>query len=215
MMSRSRLSFRPRPLLGAACLIAGFTVSALWVHAATQSSAEATPPPPPTTVSLPQDSARSIAAFKKMATVLRHPRCINCHTVTDFPRQGDAGTPHAMKVLRGPDNHGTPAMQCLSCHRDANQRNGVPGAPHWGIAPLSQGWEGLDDHQLAEVLKDRGKNGDRTLDKLFEHMAHDQLVAWAWTPGGKRLTPPISHAEFADLVREWINHGAVSPPPGK
>lgn len=209
-MSRFRLSIRTRPVVGAACLVVGFAVSTFWVHAAVQSAGSA---PPPTTVAPKEDPARSIAAFQKIATVLRHPRCINCHTVTDFPRQGDAGTPHTMSVLRGPDNHGTPAMQCLSCHRDANQRNGVPGAPHWGIAPLSQGWEGLDDHQLAEALKNRGKNGDRSLEKLYEHMAHDQLVAWAWTPGGKRLTPPIGHAEFADLVREWINHGAVSPPP--
>jgi hypothetical protein len=43
-------------------------------------------------------------------------------------------------------------------------------------------------------------------------MAHDPLVAWAWNPGGERQPPPVSHAEFAHQVRQWIDSGAVSPP---
>ena len=156
------------------------------------------------------DRAKSQATFVQIATVLRHPRCINCHTVTDFPREGDAGRRHAMNVRRGPDDHGRPAMRCDSCHQDANQANGVPGAPLWGLAPLSMGWEGLDDHQLAEALKDPAKNGRRSLEMLYEHMARDPLVAWAWNPGGTREPPPVSHEEFARLVRLWIDTGAAS-----
>lgn len=201
---------RPRLLLVFAGLAAA--VTALWVRAANPPSVA---PPPPTTVAVAPDAARSTAAFLKIAAVLRHPRCINCHTVTDFPRQGDAGRPHAMRVKRGPENHGTAALKCLSCHRDANQPSGVPGAPHWALAPLAMGWEGLDDHQLAEALKDRVKNGDRDFEKLYQHMARDPLVAWAWTPGATRAAPPVSHEEFARLVREWIDTGAASPPAAK
>ena len=196
-----------------ACLAAGAglmlgSVATIWFGCST-----GTPSATSTSTSTPSaaDRAKSQATFVQIAAVLRHPRCINCHTVTDFPRAGDTGRRHPMNVKRGPDNHGLPAMRCDSCHQDANQANGVPGAPGWVLAPLSMGWEGLDDHQLAEALKDPAKNGQRSLEKLSEHMAHDPLVAWAWSPGGTREPPPVPHDEFARLVRLWIDTGAASP----
>ena len=158
------------------------------------------------------DAGRSQEAFRQVATVLRHPRCMNCHTATEFPRQGNERRRHDMLVMRGPDDHGAPAMRCLSCHQNINQPNGVPGAPNWGLAPLTMAWEGLDDHQLAEALKDPTRNGRRSLEQLYEHMAHDELVGWAWQPGGTREPVPIPRDAFAKLVREWIDTGAVSPP---
>ncbi|HEX4953847.1 MAG TPA: hypothetical protein VF017_10690 [Thermoanaerobaculia bacterium] len=159
------------------------------------------------------DPARSRAAFAEIAQVLRHPRCIACHTVTDFPRQGTELRPHDMNVRRGADNHGVTAMRCASCHTDANQDSGVPGAPHWALAPLSMGWEGLDDHQLAEALKDRAKNGNRSLEDTLRHFAEDPLVGWAWQPGGDRQPPPISRQELVRLLREWIDTGAYGGQP--
>lgn len=161
------------------------------------------------------DRARSIEAFKQVASVLRHPRCINCHPAGDFPRQGEDRHRHTMNVVRGPDNHGAPAMKCSSCHQGVNQQNGVPGAPHWGLAPKSMGWENLDDHQLAEALKDPAKNGKRSLEQIFEHNARDELVGWAWNPGAGRETPPLSRAEFVQALRTWIDTGAISPEPAK
>lgn len=169
-------------------------------------------PSAPTPVKM-ADRARSQAAFKQVAAVLRHPRCINCHTVTDFPRQGTAMLRHSMNVLRGPDDHGAAAMRCSSCHQAINQKNGVPGAPNWGLAPLAMGWEGLDDHQLAEALKDPAKNGHRSLEQIFDHMAHDELVGWGWNPGANREPVPIPREEFARILREWIDTGAISPDP--
>ena len=157
------------------------------------------------------DTAKSTAAFKQVAAVLRNPRCINCHTSTEFPRQGDDRHRHQMNVLRGPDNHGAVAMRCNACHQDINQKNGVPGAPNWGLAPLSMKWEGLSDHELAESLKDPSRNGQRSLEQLFDHMAHDELVGWAWHPGSTRAPVPISRDEFARQVRIWIDTGAASP----
>lgn len=158
------------------------------------------------------DAVRSAAAFRQLATVLRHPRCMNCHTATDFPRQGDERRRHDQLVQRGPQDHGVEAMQCSTCHREVNQRtNGVPGAPGWGLAPLSMAWEGLDDGQLADQLKDQKRNGSHSLEDLFDHMANDELVGWAWKPGGNRQPPPMSREAFARLVREWIDTGAVSP----
>lgn len=158
------------------------------------------------------DPARSQEAFRQVVAVLRHPRCMNCHTATEFPRQGNERRRHDMLVLRGADDHGAPAMRCSSCHQNINQSNGVPGAPNWGLAPLAMAWEGLNDRQLAEQLKDPARNGQRSLEQLYEHMAHDELVGWAWQPGGTRDPVPISRTEFARLVREWIDTGASSPP---
>ena len=158
--------------------------------------------PRPASSPSPRESAReaSQAAFRRVAAVLRHPRCINCHTATDFPRQGDRGQPHLLNVRRGADNHGEVGMRCSACHQAANQLNGVPGAPSWGLAPLSMAWEGLDDHALAEALKDRARNGGRSLPDLLRHMSEDPLVDWAWHPGGERAPVPVDKAAFvADL----------------
>ena len=106
-------------------------------------------------------------------------------------------------------------MRCLSCHQDQNQdAAGVPGAPHWHLAPLSMGWEGLDDHQLAEAIKDRSKNGDRSLAEIRRHMAEDPLVLWGWDPGAGRSPVPISHADFIAAFDAWVAAGAPSPEPG-
>ena len=157
------------------------------------------------------DAARSAAAFSQIAAVLRHPRCINCHTATEFPRQGNERRRHDMLVMRGADDHGAPAMRCSSCHQNVNQANGVPGAPNWGLAPLAMAWEGLDDRQLADALKDPEKNGRRSLEQILDHLANDELVGWGWHPGASRQPVPIPRDDFTRIGREWIDTGALSP----
>ena len=34
-------------------------------------------------------TAQGLAAWAQVYSVLTHPRCINCHTATDYPQQGD------------------------------------------------------------------------------------------------------------------------------
>ena len=164
----------------------------------------------------PQDEkAKSVAAFRDVARLLRHPRCLNCHPSGDAPHVGELRKRHAMNVQRGEDGHGVPAMRCSTCHRDENQDAvGLPGAPHWHLAPRSMGWENLDDHDLAEALKDPNKNGNRSLADIVEHMEKDPLVGWAWDPGKGRSAPPISREETIRKLRIWIETGAVSPEPG-
>ncbi len=58
--------------------------------------------------------------FVEFVSVLRHPRCMNCHSQGDFPRQGDDGHPHSMNVRRGPQRHGVTAEKCSTCHQDHN-----------------------------------------------------------------------------------------------
>ncbi|MEM9191825.1 MAG: hypothetical protein AAGF12_21820 [Myxococcota bacterium] len=158
------------------------------------------------------DPAASRAAFAELGPVFQHPRCINCHPSDAYPRQGDEGQRHFLNVERGPENHGLPGMRCGTCHQDANQEHaGIPGAPHWGLPPLSQGWQGLTVREICEAIKDRSRNGARSLDAIEVHLVEDPLVAWAWNPGGDREPPPIEYAEFQRLARVWADNGGHCP----
>jgi hypothetical protein len=155
--------------------------------------------------------------FLRIATVLQHPRCLNCHPRGDNPLQGADHHPHLMKITRGADNKGAVAARCYACHRDENNAlSGVPGAPHWQLAPASMGWQGLSPGELCAVLKNPQLNGNRSLADLVKHMDEDKLVQWGWNPGkdidGKEREPvPIPHAEFVSLLKEWVALGGACP----
>jgi hypothetical protein len=157
--------------------------------------------------------ARSVALFGEVATVLGSPRCANCHPMDDTPRQRDGHELHEPPVSRGPDDRGVPGAECASCHQDANLPLApVPGAPGWHLAPRSMGWLGQSPGQICAALTDRARNGDRDLEQLAEHLAHDPLVAWGWAPGAGRTPAPGSQAALGELFRAWIDTGAVCPP---
>ena len=158
------------------------------------------------------DRDASIQAFRGMLEVLRHPRCLNCHPSGDFPRQADDRHRHRMLVMRGPDDRGTPALRCSTCHQTANTADGlVPGAPHWQLAPRSMGWEGLcatrTSAARSRIPRGTGPVGPGS---LVEHMTGDALVQWAWQPGA-RPAPPVGQQEFHALVRRWAATGAACP----
>jgi hypothetical protein len=158
------------------------------------------------------DRQSGLEAFAGVAAVLRHPRCLNCHTVTNFPRQGDDRHPHVNLVRRGPDNKGVPGQLCSTCHQaENNAASGVPGRPNWHLAPLSMAWEGLSDADLCRTLKDPKRNGGRDGRALTEHMANDPLVAHGWDPGEKFKPLSISHAEALQLMETWVRAGAPCP----
>ncbi|WP_299455357.1 hypothetical protein [uncultured Microscilla sp.] len=156
-------------------------------------------------------------AFDKMMSVLMHKRCMNCHPSDDRPRQGEDSHVHNFGVQRGKDNHGTLSLRCQTCHQSENNPySGVPGAPHWGLAPKSMGWQGLSRVAIAKALLDPAKNGDRSLKDIVKHLTEDKLVAWAWNPGvdasGKaRETPPVSRQAFIKAVKQWAEAGANIP----
>jgi hypothetical protein len=159
--------------------------------------------------------AQSAAIFSKMATVMQYPRCMNCHTTTAFPRQGDDRHRHTMNVMRGPDDCGAAGLHCSTCHHATNQRaSGVPGAPDWHLAPLRMAWDGLSAGELCRALFDPAHGGMKP-DGLVAHF-RTGLVRWAWSPGvdahGRpRTSPPIAYANFMALTRAWIASGAVCP----
>ncbi len=153
--------------------------------------------------------------FVAFVSVLRHPRCMNCHSRGDFPRQGDDSHPHTMNVRRGPEGHGATAEKCTTCHQDHNLAGAhmPPGAPNWGLPPPSTPmiWEGLTDRQICRAIKDPKQNRNRNLDQLVVHLTSDKLVMWAWEPGEGRNPIPMSHDEFAAKVKKWQAAGAPCP----
>src|ERR1019366_5244368 len=127
---------------------------------------------------MPHDDAGAAAAFEAIVPVLRHPRCMNCHSNGDFPRQGDDSHRHTMHMPRG--------------------------APNWHLPSpaMPMIWEGLTDHQLCELLKDPQKNGHRTAEQIVEHM-HTPLVLWGWVPGEGRTPITTPQHDFLAKVQEW------------
>ena len=89
--------------------------------------------------------------------------------------------------------------------------SGVPGAPNWHLAPKSMAWQGLTDGQIGQALLDKSKNKGRDVAALVEHLTKDSLVQWAWNPGEGRALPPLNQIEFAKVVHEWADNGAVVP----
>jgi hypothetical protein len=159
------------------------------------------------------DREKSLAAFRQIAQVMRSPRCMNCHTTTEFPRQGEHARRHDQLVMRGSDGKGMAPMLCIACHQETNSPDGyVPGASDWHLAPTSMSWErARGDKALCEGLLDKKRNGNRLAKGIVIHMTNDPLVQWAWTPGRARRPPPIGQDEFHALLQQWEANGAVCP----
>ena len=159
------------------------------------------------------DDAGAAAAFEAIVPVLRHPRCMNCHSSGDFPRQGDDSHRHTMQIRRG-NGQVMNAVRCSACHQDHNLvcLHMPPGAPGWHLPSpaMPMIWEGLTDHQLCELLKDPQQNGHRTAEQIVEHM-HTPLVLWGWAPGHGRAPVPMPQHEFFAKVQEWAAKGAACP----
>lgn len=166
----------------------------------------------------PEEQAQAIAAFGTVQQVLQHPRCQNCHIPGDAPLQYDAGTPHAMGVVRGPDGHGAEGLPCATCHGNANPPasygpHAPPGAPHWALPRPEQKmvFIGLSPAALCATIKNRKTNGGRSLSALVTHVSDDSLVRWGWNPGGERAPVPVPHTEFVAKFRVWTAAGGPCP----
>lgn len=167
--------------------------------------------------------AQGLAAWEKVYSVLISPRCINCHTATNYPQQGDDRRRHFANVVRGGhEGKGVPALTCAGCHQEVNaDSTGVPGSPNWHLAPLSMKWQDTNDRLLSSAavcraVTDRSRNHNMDGRALLKHNAEDKLVLWGWNPGRRpdgtmRTLPPLTHAEFADATRIWVEAGTPCP----
>ncbi|MEP6748263.1 MAG: hypothetical protein ABJB86_11095 [Bacteroidota bacterium] len=162
-----------------------------------------------------KDSVGSQKAFLAAYKVLMSPRCMNCHPAGDIPLQGDDSHLHTQGVKRGIDGKGVYALKCSNCHQPQNSV-GIhmpPGNPNWHLPPanMKMVFQGRTPKELAAQLKDRKRNGNKTMSQLIDHVTNDKLVLGGWNPGDGRTLPPSSHAEFAKNFKAWIDKGAYLP----
>ena len=175
-----------------------------------------------TTFATNPNVAAGLAAWDQVYSVLISPRCINCHTATKYPQQGDDRHRHFANVIRGEEGRGVPALRCIGCHQEVNaDSTGVPGGPDWHLAPLSMQWQDKNDRPLSSAsvcgqITDRKRNENMDGKALLEHHSEAALVLWAWNPGRRpdgtmRTVPPLSHAEFVNATRTWVDAGTPCP----
>ncbi|WP_375460153.1 Isoquinoline 1-oxidoreductase subunit [uncultured Enterovirga sp.] len=167
--------------------------------------------------SIGDPKARSVALFEEAGRVLTHPRCLNCHPVSDRPLQGETSRPHEPPIFAGETGLGSPSMPCTSCHGQSNFRlvgtrvGSMPGNPKWQLAPREMAWENQTLGAICRQLKDPARNGGKDFAALIEHSAHDELVGWGWNPGVGRASAPGTQELFGLLVKAWIETGAECP----
>jgi hypothetical protein len=169
--------------------------------------------------SISDRAARSKALFSEAGKVIINPRCMNCHPAGDHPLQGDDHHIHQPAALRGEANNGVPGLVCATCHSDRNftlsvgeaRYQSIPGHPRWALAPLEMAWEGKSLGEICGQIKDPIRNGGRSLALLHEHIAKDDLVAWAWRPGAGRTPAPGTQEQLGTLIQAWIDTGAECP----
>jgi hypothetical protein len=161
------------------------------------------------------DASASRAAFLQLYRVLTSPRCQNCHPAGDTPLQGDDSHVHIQNVKRGADGHGVTAMRCDTCHQTVNLPGAhmPPGNPKWALPPQEHKmvFTGRSPTELCRQIKDPKQNGGRTLEKLLDHVANDDLVGWGWNPGDGRSLPPLSRPDTVEQMKIWIAGGAACP----
>lgn len=189
-------------------------LAALLVAAASSAAVAQTLPlqPVDSFASIADRAERSRALFTEAGKVIQSPRCMNCHPAGSRPSQGADMHPHLPIVTRGRDDKGSGALPCATCHQAVNYpQAGIPGHALWHLAPISMAWQTRSLPQICEQIKDRQRNGGKSLAQLHEHMAHDPLVGWAWNPGAGREPAPGTQEAFGQLIAAWIETGAACP----
>jgi hypothetical protein len=201
-------------LVGASCasLLVIFGIDT----ATAQNAAELRSPSEFSAIQDPQ--TRSRALFAEAAKVIMNPRCMNCHPATDRPLQGDDRHIHRPPVTRGDDGGGVAGNTCGACHTESNFTLGekagyqsIPGHPRWSLAPVEMAWVGKSMGEICAQIKDPRRNGGRDLTLLHEHLAKDDLIAWAWNPGLGRAPAPGTQERLGELIQAWIDTGAQCP----
>jgi len=176
--------------------------------------------PPSAFAGIADPAERSRALFGEVAKVLTSPRCMNCHPAGDRPLQGNDHHLHQPPVVRGASGDGAPGLPCQACHMSRTvdlypgavaSYESIPGHPRWELAPIAMAWQGKSVGDICRQLKDRNRNGGRTLAMVQEHVAKDDLVAYGWAPGKGRAPAPGTQALAGELVQAWIDTGAECP----
>ncbi len=178
---------------------------------------------PPTEGSVSVETG--LDAWSRVYEVTSHPRCANCHTgpsdrpMWSGPSYGETRQ-HGMNIQAGESRIGAETLQCSTCHttkrKDWDNANGTPhAAPRvamgWQLAPVEADWFGRSTEEICAQLRDPDRNGGRTLIDLAEHLNHDLILHWAWSPGGGREPAPYSLQEHVNDILDWGVAGMPCP----
>ncbi len=172
--------------------------------------------------------AEGLEAWERIYEVASHPRCANCHVgeserpMWSGPSYGEA-QPHGMNVYAGQSRIGAETgLLCTTCHVNSthtDRNNEKPhAAPHiagtWVLAPAEADWYGRGSNFICEQLRDPERNGNRTFMELAQHLGHDKILHWAWTPGGGREPAPRTLQAHIDDMLRWGVAGMPCPGDG-
>ena len=197
-------------VLGAGSLVSG--------PAASQTAGSGGLRGPDAFASIADQAERSRALFTEAAKVIMNPRCMNCHPAGDHPTQGNDMHAHQPPAYRGDGGVGVAGAHCSACHTEKNftlhegaAYASIPGNPRWGVAPIEMAWQGKSMGDICRQIKDPNRNGGRDLKLVHEHMASDDVVAWAWNPGEGREPAPGTQQMLGQLIQAWVDTGARCP----
>lgn len=167
------------------------------------------------------DEAAGLEAWSRIYEVTSHPRCANCHTgasdrpMWSGPSYGEA-RPHGMKIRAGESRIGAEFLLCSTCHSFSEIPQTVPhAAPRvgasWQLAPVEADWFGRSSEKVCVQLRDPELNGGRSYLDLADHLGHDVILHWAWSPGPAREPAPYSLEDHVMDIHVWGAAGQPCP----
>ncbi|MEQ8480305.1 MAG: hypothetical protein RIC18_06590 [Hoeflea sp.] len=170
-------------------------------------------------------TSEGLASWQTFYEVASHPRCSNCHVGADNrpmwsgPSYGETRV-HGMNINAGESRIGAETLMCSTCHVTLSESdpdaNPVPhAAPRvaapWLLPPVEAEWFGKSSAYICNQLRDPARNGDRTIREVAAHLDHDQILHWAWNPGGTREPAPHSLQGVMDALMKWSAAGTPCP----
>ena len=169
-------------------------------------------------------SEAGLEAWTRIHQVASHPRCSNCHVGSDHrpmwsgPSYGRT-RPHGMNINAGESRIGAETIMCSTCHihtgdtgRGNEQAHAAPRvAADWRLPPVEAAWFGRTSEEICAQLRDPERNGGRDFIELADHLGHDVILHWAWTPGGGREPAPYSLQEHVNDIIDWGVAGFPCP----
>jgi hypothetical protein len=74
----------------------------------------------------------------------------------------------------------------------------------------------LSSAQVCRAVTDRTRNDNMGGQALLKHHEAEALVRYAWQPGRRpdgsaRTLPPLTHAQFVEATRRWVEAGTPCP----
>ncbi|KMW60087.1 putative Isoquinoline 1-oxidoreductase subunit [Candidatus Rhodobacter oscarellae] len=168
------------------------------------------------------DGATGLEAWSRIYEVASHPRCANCHTgesdvpMWSGPSYGDEPRQHGMRIRAGESRIGAEHLTCSTCHSYSEIPQTVPhAAPRvgasWQLAPAEAHWFGKSSEFICAQLRDLERNDGRDYLALADHIGHDVILHWAWSPGVGREPAPYSLAEHIMDIHLWGAAGQPCP----